>query len=161
VTQRLDYQAAAGHIMQPLYDAGKLLKHSSLEPELQVLVLIRASQINGCAFCLALHMREAQALCETGDRISGLPAWREAPWYTERERAALEWTEALTRISAQHPDDALYERVKQHFTDREMAELSFAIAMITTWNMLNVGFGTSPDRAQAVFEWLHPKVAAN
>lgn len=161
VTQRLDYQAAAGHILQPLFDAGKVLAKSSLERNLQLLVEIRASQINGCAFCLALHVREAQAAGESIDRIMGLSAWREASWYSERERAALEWTEALTRISAQHPDDGLYNHVKQHFTDSEMAELSFTIATITTWNMLNAGFATEPERAQAVFEWLHPKAAAN
>ncbi|HKU67563.1 MAG TPA: carboxymuconolactone decarboxylase family protein [Candidatus Baltobacteraceae bacterium] len=160
MTQRLDYQTAAPHILRPLFEAGKALSESSLEPALQTCVLIRASQINGCAFCLALHVREAQALGESGDRVNGLAAWRDAPWYSERERAALECTETLTRISAHHPDDALYERVKKHFSDREMAELSFVIASITTWNMLNVGFRTDPTRAEEVFERLHPNAAA-
>jgi AhpD family alkylhydroperoxidase len=160
VTQRLDYQKAAPHILRPLFEAAKTLSESSLEPVLQILVQIRASQINGCAFCLALHVREAEALGQGGDRISGLPAWRDASWYSERERAALEWTEALTHISAHHPDDALYERVKKHFSDREIAELSFVIAMITSWNMLNAGFRTAPERADEVFKMLHPHAAA-
>ena len=146
--------------MRPLFESGKVLAKSSLEPVLQNFVLIRASQINGCAFCLALHMREVQALGESGDRVNGLSAWRDAPWYSERERAALEWTEALTHISTQHIDDALYERVKKHFSDREMAELSYGITMITTWNMLNVGFRTDPARAEEVFKMLHPNAAA-
>ena len=156
---RLDYQAAAPHVLHPLYEAGKLLAQSSLEPVLQNFVTLRASQINGCAFCIALHTRELEAAGETGDRVSGLPAWRDAPWYSERERAALEWTEALTGIATHRPDDALFERVKAHFTDREMAELSLAIATINAYNIFNVGFATPPDLAERVFHMLHPAAA--
>jgi AhpD family alkylhydroperoxidase len=159
--QRLDYQSAAPHVLKPLYETNKVLAGTSLEPALLTLVQIRASQINGCAFCLALHAREAQALGERGDRISGLPAWREAPWYSDRERAALEWTEALTAIGRRHPDGALFERVKAQFSDRELAELSLSIATITAWNMLNVGFGTPPERAEEVFRMLHPHASVN
>lgn len=158
--QRLDYQSAAPQVMNALYAAGKVLEQSTLEPVLRCFVQIRASQINGCAFCLSLHWREAEALGERGDRISGLPAWREASWYTDRERAALEWTEAITAINTRHPDDALFQRVKAHFTDREMAELSLAIAAITSWNMMNVGFATPPEAAEAVFARIHPRAAA-
>lgn len=145
-----------------MYEAGKILAESSLEPTLLHLVELRASQINRCAFCIALHTRQIEALSgEHGDRISGLPAWREAPWYSERERAALEWTEALTGIARHHPGDALFERVKEHFSDREMAELSLAIATINAWNIFNVGFGTPPERADQVFAQLHPRAAAS
>ncbi len=137
-----------------MYEATKILSQSSLEAGLLHLVELRASQINRCAFCIALHYRQMEALGERGDRISGLPAWREAPWYSDRERAALEWTEALTGVSAHHPDDALFQRVKEQFTDREMAELSLAVATINSWNILNIGFGTPPEAAEAVFKQL-------
>lgn len=161
MTHRLNYQAAAPQVMKPLYESNKVLAQSSLEPALLCFVQIRVSQINGCAFCLALHAREAEALGERGDRVWGLPAWREASWYSPRERAALEWAEALSAIVARHPDEALFARVKEQFSDRELAELSLAIATITSWNMLNVGFGTPPDLAESVFHQLHRAAAAN
>ncbi len=160
MNQRLDFQSAAPHVLRPLYEMGKALAESTLEPTLQYLVTLRASQINGCAFCIALHTRELASVGESGDRVFGLPAWREAPWYTDRERAALAWTEALTGVCGHHPDDALFERVKAYFSDREMAELSLAIAAINAWNIFNIGFGTPPDRAEAVFQMLHPAAAA-
>jgi AhpD family alkylhydroperoxidase len=115
---------------------------SGLEESLLHLVEMRASQINGCAFCLDMHTKDARAAGETEQRLYLLPAWREAPFYSERERAALEWTEALTLVAENHVPDEVYERVRPHFTDEELVNLSLAITTINTWNRLNVAFRT-------------------
>jgi AhpD family alkylhydroperoxidase len=143
--------------MRPLYEIVKLLNDSTLEPALRTLVEIRASQMNGCAFCLALHMREAEALGERGDRISGLPAWREASWYSDRERAALELTEVLTHLNGHVVPDDVFARVKAQFNDREIVLLVMGISLINTWNRLNLTFRTPPELADAVFARLHPQ----
>jgi AhpD family alkylhydroperoxidase len=155
MTKRLDYAAAAPEAIRSLYEAGKHLATSTLEPELRGLVTMRASQINGCAFCLALHARELAGLGVTGDRVTGLSAWREASWYGARERAGLAWTEALTRIADGHPSDELYASVKAAFTDAEMAALTLTITVINSWNRFAIGFGTPPESAEAVFKQLH------
>jgi AhpD family alkylhydroperoxidase len=157
MTARLDYSTAAPEAMRPLYEIVKLLNDSTLEPALRTLVEIRASQMNGCAFCLALHMREAEALGERGDRISGLPAWREASWYSDRERAALELTEVLTHLSGHVVPDDVFARVKAQFNDREIVLLIMGISLINTWNRLNLTFRTPPELADAVFARLHPQ----
>lgn len=151
--------SVAPEVVRPLYDAAKLLAQSGLEHNLLVLVELRASQLNRCAFCLALHMREGQALGESSDRLCGLPAWREAPWYSARERAALEWTEALTLVADEYPSGDLLARMKEHFSEREIVYLTLAVNSINSWNRLNVAFGTSPERADAVFKMLHPDAA--
>jgi AhpD family alkylhydroperoxidase len=97
---------------------------SDLEPMLTHLVKLRASQINGCAFCIDMHSKDLAAAGETWQRMVSLDAWREAPYYSERERAALEWTEALTLINQTHADDEIYERVKPHFSEKELADLT-------------------------------------
>lgn len=155
----IDVLSIAPEVVRPLLDGGKLLAQSGLEPKLLSLVELRASQINRCAFCLALHTREAEALGESRDRLSGLAAWRDAPWYGARERAALEWTEALTLLAHEHPSRERLAAMKEHFTDREIAYLTLAIGTINAWNRLNVAFGTSPEGADAVFRMLHPDVA--
>jgi AhpD family alkylhydroperoxidase len=152
--QRLNYQTAAPHVLHALLAFGRVLERSSLEPALQHLVELRVSQINRCAFCIALHTRQLEALGERGDRVSGLTAWHEAPWYSPRERAALEWAESLTRIADEHPDDALYERVKAQFTETELAELTLAICAINTWNRFSIGFSVPPEAAEDVFRQL-------
>ena len=115
-----------------------------LEGSLLELVKIRASQINGCAFCLDMHMRDALKEGETMQRIFLLDAWAEAPLYSERERAALLWTETLTKVSETHAPDDVYEQVKAQFSDKELIDLTLAICTINTWNRLNVGFRTPP-----------------
>lgn len=112
----------------------------TFDPKLLALVKLRASQINGCAFCLHMHSEEARKLGERDDRLLLLDAWRESALYTERERAALAWTEALTRIADTHAPDDVYDQVHRSFTDKELAALSIAIAMINAWNRLATGF---------------------
>jgi AhpD family alkylhydroperoxidase len=116
---------------------------SGLEESLLNLVDLRASQINGCAYCLDMHTKDARAAGESEQRLSLLPAWREArSFYSEREQAALEWTEAVTLVAEDHVPDDIYERVRPHFTDEELANLTLAIATINSWNRLNVAFRT-------------------
>ncbi len=110
MTQRLDYQTAAPRAIRPLFEMSKAIAASGLDPKLVLFVQLRASQINGCAFCLALHVKEATALGEPVERITSLDAWRETPWYSERERMAIEWTEALVTISRAHPSEDLLAR---------------------------------------------------
>ncbi len=111
-----------------------------LEASLIELVKLRASQINGCAYCIDMHTKDARVAGESEQRLYLLSAWREAPFYSERERAALEWTEAVTLIAGNHVPDEIYERVKPHFTDEEMANLTLAIATINAWNRLAISF---------------------
>jgi AhpD family alkylhydroperoxidase len=128
----------------PLYRAMLALQReveaSGLEPSLLELIKIRASQINGCAFCIDMHTKDARAQGETEQRIYALSAWDEAPFYTERERAALAWTESVTRIADTHVPDEAYARVRQEFTEDEIVALTFALVTINAWNRLAVSF---------------------
>jgi AhpD family alkylhydroperoxidase len=141
MTAKLDVLAAAPALMKDWMRAS-LAINASLEPTLVELVKIRASQINGCANCLNMHTAEARAQGETEQRIYLLPAGREAPCYSERERAALAWTEALTRLSEGHTHEAAYEGIWAHFTAEEQVKLTLVINVINGWNRLAVGFGT-------------------
>ena len=114
---------------------------ASLERRLIELVKIRASQINGCAYCIDMHTKEARLAGETEQRIYALSAWRETPFFNERERAALEWTEAVTRIADTHVPDEIHERVASHFNEDELVALTFAVIVINSWNRLAVSFG--------------------
>ncbi len=111
---------------------------AGLEPELLELVKIRASQINGCAYCLDMHTKDARALGETDERLDGLAAWPELPWYSDRERAALELTEAVTRLSEGHPPQQVIDRVGEVFSQEEAAALLYAAVTINAWNRLGV-----------------------
>ena len=115
-----------------------LPQDSGLEPKLQELVKMRASQINGCAFCLDMHTKDARAMGETEQRLYLLPAWRETELYTERERAALAWTEALTEIADERVPDEVYAEVRPHFTDDELAYLTLAVVAINSFNRFNI-----------------------
>lgn len=116
----------------------KYLAGCGLEKNLRELVKLRASQINGCAYCLDMHWKDARAAGETEQRLYGLDAWEESPYYTDRERAALEWTEAVTRVSEGHVPDAVYQRVNEHFSEKELADLTWAIAAINAWNRVAI-----------------------
>ena len=114
--------------------------HSGLEHSLLHLIYMRASQINGCAYCLDMHSKDARALGESEQRLYGLDAWREAPYYTDRERAALAWTEAVTLVSQTHVPDEVYEEVRKQFSEAELVNLTLAVAQINVWNRLSISF---------------------
>ena len=120
------------------------------------LVRMRASQINGCAYCLDMHSKDARANGESEQRLYALNAWRETPFYSPRERAALEWTEALTLVSETHVPDEVYEQVREQFSEEELAQLSLAVVAINGWNRLNVAARTVPgDYVAGSVEQLH------
>jgi AhpD family alkylhydroperoxidase len=140
--------AAAPELMKK-WSAASLAIASSLEPTLMRLVEIRASQINGCANCINMHTAEARAKGETEQRIYLLSAWREAPCYSDRERAALGWTEALTRLSEGHAHATASESLKAQFTEEEQVKLTLMINVINGWNRIAVGFGMFVDPTEA------------
>ena len=140
MTHRIDYRRAAPGAVQAMRALQDYIQQSGLEASLLELVKLRASQINGCAYCLDMHSKEARALGETEQRIYVLSAWRDAPFYTPRERAALAWTEAMTLIADGVSDD-VYESVRQEFDDKELVDLTLAIVTINGWNRLAIGLG--------------------
>ena len=113
-----------------------------LEESLLHLVKLRASQINGCAYCLDMHWKDLRAIGENEQRLYSLDAWRECSWYTDRERAALAWTEALTLVTNGHVSDAVYEEVRPHFTDKELVDLTLAVTTINAWNRISIASRT-------------------
>lgn len=148
MTQRLDHFTAAPDLFQPMLEQEKLFKDSPLEHSLVELVKLRASQINGCAFCIHMHSRDLRAHGESEDRMQLLNAWRESSLYSDRERAALAWTEALTRVEASGAPDAAYEDVAQLFSQREQVLLTLLISAINAWNRIAIGFRTPHPAAQ-------------
>jgi AhpD family alkylhydroperoxidase len=114
--------------------------HAKVDHRLFELVKIRASQINGCAYCIDMHTKDARAAGETEQRIYALSAWRETPFFTERERAALDWAETVTRIADAHPSDEQYQRLTAHFSEDEIVALTFAVVVINSWNRLAISF---------------------
>lgn len=147
MTPRLDYFAAAPRLMQAMVNLEKAVASSRLEHGLIELVKTRASQMNGCAFCIDMHTRDARKAGESEARLYLLDAWREAPHYTPRERAALAWTEALTLVASTRAPDADYDGLKPHFTEEEIVKLSLLIATINAWNRLAIGFRAVPAAA--------------
>lgn len=137
---RLDFKAAAPAAYQAMLALETKVRTFGLEGKLVELVKTRASQINGCAFCLHMHTADARAMGESEERLYLLDAWRESPLYSERERAALAWTEALTRVADTHAPDADYDALSAHFTPEEQVQLSLLIVAINGWNRLAVGF---------------------
>lgn len=138
--QRLNPYKVAPEIMKPLVDLEAAIKASGLEHSLIELVKTRASQINGCAFCIHMHTRDARAAGETEERLYLLSAWHESPLYTDRERAALALTEALTLISEAHVSDELYEEVSASFSEAEIVRLTMLVAAINAWNRIAISF---------------------
>lgn len=141
---RLNSYKASPKAYQAMSALQQFVDSCGLERPLLELVKMRASQINGCAYCLDMHSKDARALGETEQRLYVLDAWREAPFYTDRERAALEWTEAVTQVAESHVPDDVYERVKPHFTPEELAHLTLAIVAINGWNRLSIAFRAVP-----------------
>lgn len=122
---------------------------SSLETDLGHLVSLRASQLNGCAFCLSMHVRDLREAGWREDKIAVLPAWREVDWYSPREKAALSWTEALTKIDPQGVSDEAFAAAREEFSEQELADLTLKIVTINGWNRLNVAFHTTPDQFES------------
>lgn len=140
--QRLNYPTVAPDAFKAMLGLERYVRESGLEHALLHLIKLRASQINGCAYCIDMHWKDARAAGESEQRLYGLSAWRESPYYTPRERAALEWTEALTNISVTHAPDDAYEALKPHFSEKEIADLTWAIAAINAWNRIAIAFRT-------------------
>ena len=136
----MDYAAASPKAIEAMLSLEMHCRASGLEHSLLELVKTRASQINGCAFCLDMHTKDARAAGETEQRLYGLSAWREAPYYTERERAALAWTEAVTLVTEGQVRDDVFELAHRHFNDRELTDLTLAIVAINGWNRFAIAF---------------------
>jgi AhpD family alkylhydroperoxidase len=145
---RLDYKKAASGGYQAMSGLEQHVRGCGLEHSLLELVKTRASQVNGCAYCIDMHTKDARAAGETEQRLYALSAWRETPFFTARERAALEWTEALTLISQNDVSDELYERVRRQFSEEHIVNLSLAIVTINGWNRLAIAFRTAPGSYQ-------------
>ena len=124
------------------------LHQCGLELPLVHLIKLRTSQVNGCAYCIDMHWKDLRAIGETEQRLYGLDAWHESPYYTDRERAALAWTEAVTRITDGHVPDAVYEEIRPHFSEKELADLTLAIATINAWNRMAIASRTEPGKYQ-------------
>jgi len=139
---RLDYAKASPGALKAMLSLEMHVHKAELEPSLVELVKLRVSQINGCAFCLDMHTKELRAAEETEQRLYLLSAWREAPMYTDREKAALAWGEALTRLPEGGVPDEVFERVRAHFSEAQLVDLTLAIVAINGWNRLNIGFQT-------------------
>jgi AhpD family alkylhydroperoxidase len=142
---RVNPYLAAPELTKLLINFGTAVQQAGLEPKLMELVKIRASQINGCAICLKMHTHEARKNGETEERLLMLDAWRESSLYSGRERAALAWTEALTRLAETHAPDEDYRALEEHFTDEEQVKLTLLIAVINAFNKLGVGFRVNPE----------------
>lgn len=142
MSQRIDYFAVAPDLLQPMSQQESLIKSSGLEFSLIELVKLRASQINGCAYCIHMHTHTARANGETEDRMHLLNAWRESSLFTDRERAALAWAETLTRVADQGAPDDAYAAVTAHFAPREQVALTLLISAINSWNRIAIGFQT-------------------
>jgi len=138
--QRLDFYKASPDALKALIALEVAVGKLGLEPALLDLVKLRASQINGCAFCVDLHASDLRKKGETERRLYAVPVWRETPFFTPRERAALAWTEALTLVATQHAPDADYDALSAEFSERERVDLTLAIGVINSWNRLSIGF---------------------
>ncbi len=145
---RINYKSIAPDGFTALRSLESYVHHCGLESSLLELVKMRASQINGCGYCLDMHSKDARAHGETEQRLYVLSAWREAPFYSERERAALAWTEALTLISTNDVPDEVYQLARRHFEEKELVDLSLAIAAINSWNRLSIAFHAVPGTYQ-------------
>jgi AhpD family alkylhydroperoxidase len=141
---RIDYLKAGRGAFEAMLGLEKYLHQCGLEPALLHLIKLRTSQINGCAYCIDMHWKDLRAIGEEEQRLYGMDAWEESPYYTERERAALAWTEAVTNIREGRAPDKVYEEVAKQFTETELANLTLAITTINAWNRLNIAARTVP-----------------
>jgi AhpD family alkylhydroperoxidase len=145
---RIDYRKVAPGVVDAMLGVETYIRRSGLEPSLLDLVKTRASQINGCAWCLDMHTKDARARGESEQRLYALSAWRETPFFTDRERAALSWTEAVTLIHQGHTADDVYEEVHRHFSEKELVDLTLAVIAINGWNRLAISMRAVPGTYQ-------------
>ena len=146
--ERLHYLTAAPGAYKAMLGLEQYLRECGLEEHLLHLIKLRASQINGCAYCLDMHWKDLRAAGENEQRLYSLDAWRESPYYSERERAALAWTEAVTLVNSSHVPDDVYEEARQHFDEKELSNLTLAVATINAWNRLAIAGRTTPGTYQ-------------
>lgn len=151
MTQRINYIQQSPELFKKFLEFSNQLKESAIEESILDLVSIRASQMNGCGFCVDMHVKEARMHGERELRLHHLPIWRESTLFAPRERAALAWTEALTRLPEQGVPDDIYERVRTQFSEKELSDLTFALMAINGWNRANVAFRTVPGSADKAF----------
>ena len=144
MTQRIEYQKQSPELFKKFLEFSMAVKHSTIEESIHDLVNIRASQINGCAFCLDMHVKEATIHGERPLRLHHLAIWRESTLFSPRERAALAWTEILTQLPAQGVPDDVYDRVRTQLSEKELSDLTFVVMSINAWNRVNVGFQAVP-----------------
>ena len=142
--QRINYSKVAPEGATILARLEAYIRTTDIEPVLRELVKLRASQINGCAYCIDMHTKDARNEGESEQRLYGLIAWRETPFYSERERVALAWTEAVTKIGENHVSDEIYNQARMHFSEKELVDLTFAVIAINSWNRLAISFQTPP-----------------
>jgi AhpD family alkylhydroperoxidase len=145
---RFNIASAPPGLYKAMVGLEQYLATSSIEKNLLHLIKLRASQVNGCAYCIDMHWKDLRAAGEGEQRLYGLDAWRESPYYTDRERAALEWTEAVTLVRDGGVSDAVYDKVRSHFNERELADLTFAVATINAWNRLAIAGRATPGAYQ-------------
>ena len=145
---RIDYAKLSPGGYKAMLGLELYLNHSSLEKKLLHMIKLRVSQINGCAFCLDMHWKDLQAEGESEQRMYSLDAWRETDYYSDRERAALAWAEAVTKVTEGHVPDEVFEATRQHFSEQEMADLTFAVVAINGWNRLSIAFRVVPGTYQ-------------
>jgi AhpD family alkylhydroperoxidase len=144
MNSRVNYSKVAPGVYDAMDGLDQYVQHSGLEPTLVQLVQLRASQINGCAYCLDMHWKDLRAAGESDQRLYSLDAWRECPYYSERERAALAWTEAVTSVADGHVPDSVYEHVRGCFDEKQLADLTLAVAAINAWNRLSIAARLTP-----------------
>ncbi|MFZ2875076.1 MAG: carboxymuconolactone decarboxylase family protein [Phycisphaerales bacterium] len=146
--QRIDYHTASPGAFEAMLGLEKYVRGCGLDHTLLELVKTRASQINGCAYCLDMHTKDARAAGESEQRLYALGAWRETPFFTDRERAALAWAEAVTLIHRGHAPDAIYDEARAHFSEKELLDLTMAVVAINGWNRLAIAFRSVPGTYQ-------------
>jgi len=145
---RIEYAKFAPEVIRSLYAIERYLRDSGLDIKLLHMIKLRASQINGCAFCIDMHWKDARTAGESEQRLYGLDAWRESPYYTERERAAFEWTESVALVAQTHVPDDVFKRLRWQFSEKEIVDLTHAVAMINLWNRLAIPFRSVPGSYQ-------------
>ncbi len=141
---RLDYAALAPEATKALAGVNAALLRAGLAKRLRDLLFLRVSQINGCSYCVDEHARDLREAGDSNERLDGLAGWRESPYFTESEKAALEWAEVLTHVDATHAPDAAYEPLTAHYDSKQIANITYAIALINAWNRIAIGFRQGP-----------------